>query len=357
MTFPYIKFGAKVLTVLLACLLFIAASMAQSNKYTLRTIAFYNVENLFDTIDDPDTIDEDYTPNGKNHYTAQAYTKKIKRTAMVIAEIGYTQRHQAPVIIGLAEIENYTVLHDLVRTESLGKYQYQIIHADSPDRRGIDVAILYQERYFKPIETEVIELRLWNDKGERIYTRDILYAHGYLDQEEIHLVVNHWPSRRGGKTRSDPKRMKAAFLVKNLITTILGKDPKARILIMGDFNDDPMDNSIKQGLLLPSDFEKQLEWSLFNPMEKMHKKGMNTLAYRDGLNLFDQILISSPLYKKEADQDGYHFYRAGIYNPNYLIVQHGRYKGYPYRSFENNRYSDGFSDHYPVFVELIKPYH
>ena len=328
----------------------------QSDKYTLRTIGFYNVENLFDTIDDPETIDEAYTPSGKNHYSHDDYLWKIKNTASVISEIGSNRKNTGPDIIGLAEIENFKVLNDLIHAEELYLQQYQIIHQDSPDRRGIDVALLYKTAFFTPIETESIELRLWNEKGEKIYTRDILYVQGILDDEVIHILVNHWPSRRGGKTRSDPKRMKAAYLVKKKTNQILLKESNAKIFILGDFNDDPMDNSIKLGLLLPTDLEKENSNYLFNPMEKMYKKGMNTLAYRDGLNLFDQIILSNNLLKVENNQTGFFFHRAGIYNPSYLISQNGKYKGYPLRSFTNSRYVGGYSDHFPVFVELIRPY-
>lgn len=325
----------------------------QKNKYAIRVIGFYNVENLFDTIDDPETIDEDYTPSGKNHYSGGDYAWKLKNTARVISEIGSTINHSGPVLMGLAEIENLRVLNDLVQTEELSKEQYSIIHKDSPDRRGIDVALLYQSKFFLPIDIESIELRLWNEKGERIYTRDILYVMGILDDEKIHVFVNHWPSRRGGKRKSDPKRMKAAYLLRSKITEILTEEPNAKIFIVGDFNDDPMDDSIKTGLLSHKDSITGLN-HLYNPMENMFKKGLNTLAYRDGLNLFDQIIISSNLLNENTTRLEYQLYKAGIYNPAYLISNDGIYKGYPLRSFQNNRYAGGYSDHFPVFIELIK---
>lgn len=340
---------------LIILLLFAHRTKGQNDKYVIRTIGFYNVENLFDTIDDPEKIDEAYTPSGKNHYSHHDYVQKIKNTAKVISEIG-SDRNRGPVLLGLAEIENFNVLHDLIQTDALRSKQYQIIHHDSPDRRGIDVALLYQIKFFSPIETKVIELRLWNEKGERIYTRDILYIKGILDDEKIHVLVNHWPSRRGGKSRSDPKRMKAAYLIKQQTDQIFMEDPHAKIFILGDFNDDPMDKSILSGLLLQSDIEKQSDAGFVNPMKRMHKKGMNTLAYRDGLNLFDQIIFSNSLSRMAYETTGYTFYRAGIYNPSYLITKHGKYKGYPLRSFVNNNYSGGYSDHFPVYVELIKPY-
>jgi len=341
--------------ILIILLLNAHQTKCQNDKYMIRTIGFYNVENLFDTIDDPEKIDEAYTPSGKNHYSHHDYVQKIKNTAKVISEIG-SEKNRGPVVLGLAEIENFNVLHDLIQTDALKSKQYQIIHHDSPDRRGIDVALLYQTRIFSPLENKVIELRLWNEKGERIYTRDILYIQGILDDEKIHILVNHWPSRRGGKSRSDPKRMKAAYLIKQHTDQIFMEDPAAKIFILGDFNDDPMDKSIQMGLLLESEIEKQFDTGFINPMKRMHKRGMNTLAYRDGLNLFDQIILSHSLSKIDQQTTEYTFYRAGIYNPSYLISKHGKYKGYPLRSFENNRYSGGYSDHFPVYIQLIRPY-
>lgn len=319
-----------------------------------RTIAFYNVENLFDTIDDPQTFDEDYTPSGKNKYSSQDYFHKIGNTAKVVSQIGNSMNCDAPVIVGLAEIENFQVLDHLIQSEVLSDNHYQIIHYNSPDQRGIDVALIYKKQMFQPIESEAIELRLWSEKGERIYTRDILYVRGILDNEEIHVFVNHWPSRRGGKSRSNPKRMKAAYLVKQKMEQILLAVPNAKIIILGDFNDDPKDKSIAYGLLKPSKTEIALSKFLFNPMQRMYNKGMNTLAYRDGINLFDQIIISNNLMTNNKNKKGFVLHSAGIYNPSYLITQSGKYKGYPYRSFQNNAFSGGYSDHYPVFIKLKK---
>lgn len=342
---------------LLAILLFseMAFLFGQTRKYSLRTVAFFNVENLFDTIDDPETIDEDYTPDGKNHFTSEDYFQKLTNTSKVISQIGSGNFNAGPVLIGLAEVENIRVLNDLVKTNALISGNYQIIHIDSPDRRGIDVAMLYQEDHFSPLNKEKVTVRLWDTQGKRIYTRDILHVHGILDGEEIHVIINHWPSRRGGKLRSDPKREKAAYLLKQLTDKIFSSDPKANIIIMGDFNDDPIDDSIQKGLLLKSEVEEQTKNHFFNPMLHMYKKGLNTLAYRDGLNLFDQIIICGNLLKKNTNKQGYFFYRAGIYNPAYMIVSSGRYKGYPLRSYVNNRFSGGYSDHFPVYIELIKP--
>lgn len=343
-------------SVLFILLFTFAISYAQVNKYTIRTVAFYNVENLFDTIDDSAILDDDYTPEGKNNYTAANYHHKIENIAAVINRIGTDIAKSSPVILGLAEIENLTVLEDLVKSDQIKNQQYQIIHYDSPDRRGIDVAFIYKEAFFNPIHHEKIELKIWDENGTRIFTRDLLWVSGIMDNEVIHFIINHWPSRRGGRSRSEPKRMKAAYMVRQIISKIYQEYPEAKIIIMGDFNDDPINKSIKEGIMESLDSSKTNNDHFFNPMEKMFKKGLNTLAYRDGLNLFDQMILSKNLLRTQKLIGDLTFFKAGIYNPEMLTTQTGKYKGYPYRSFENNKYVGGYSDHYPVYICLIKAF-
>ncbi len=342
------------LSFLFTVFLFIQTPQSQNKNYKIRTIAFYNVENLFDTIDNPDTFDEDFTSKGKNHYTSKIYWKKIEKTGRVISEIGKEKTKTSPAIIGLAEIENYIVLEDLTRSKYLINKQYQIIHFNSPDMRGIDVALLYQEKYFIPIEQESFEVKLWDENGKRIFTRDILVVHGFLDNEQIYIIVNHWPSRRGGQKKSNPRREKAAYVAQQIIDNIKSENANAKIILMGDFNDDPIDKSLKTGLNSVGKIKKLDKENLYNPMENMYKNGLNTLGYRDGLNLFDQILMSYHFVSLDQTYQTYQFYKAGIFNPQYVINQTGRYKGYPYRSFQNNNYAEGYSDHFPVYIYLIK---
>jgi len=325
----------------------------QNTKYKIRTIAFYNVENLFDTINNPNTFDDDYTRKGKNNYTSKIYWDKIEKLSTVISQIGFNKTNTSPALIGLAEIENRFVLQDLINAKKLKNKQYQIIHFDSPDVRGIDVALLYQEKYFTPISQEKFEVKLWEASGKRIYTRDILLVSGILDSELIHIIVNHWPSRRGGQIKSNPKREKAAYITQKIINKINLENENAKIIVMGDFNDDPTDKSIKIGLKASAELEL-IPNTLYNPMEKMYKNGLNTLGYRDGLNLFDQILMSDDCISLDKNYIFFKFYKAGIFNPNYIITQKGRYKGYPFRSFQYNNYTGGYSDHYPVYIYLIK---
>ncbi|MCB0454329.1 MAG: endonuclease/exonuclease/phosphatase family protein [Flavobacteriaceae bacterium] len=335
-------------------LLFISATFGQNEKqYKINTIAFYNVENLFDYEDDPLTFDDDRTPEGKDHWTKEIYEAKLANMAKVIAEIGKDVTGTSPVIIGVCEIENLRVLEDLANQEPLLPLDYGIIHFDSPDRRGIDVALLYKKGVFTPTNYKPYELVIYDDqdRSKRVYTRDQLLVSGMLDGEKIHVIVNHWPSRSGGEARSRPKRIKAAQLNKHIIDSLFSEDPYAKIITMGDLNDDPTSPSVKDVLNVKSEREGMKMKELYDPMVDMYKKGLGTLAYRDGWNLFDQIIISTELTKK--DYSSYRFYKAGIYNKNYLETPRGQYKGYPYRSFANG-FTGGYSDHFPVYMYLIK---
>jgi len=326
----------------------------EKKAYKVNTIAFYNLENLFDTENDPLTYDDDRTPDGKDHWTEEIYQDKLKNMAKVMAEIGADVSGNTPTIIGVCETENRKVLEDLVNQETLVEQDYGIIQFDSPDRRGIDVALLYKKKLFTPTHYKAKELLIYddNDKSKRVFTRDQLVVGGMLDGEKIHLIVNHWPSRSGGEKRSRSKRIKAAKLNRQIIDSIFSDEPYAKIITMGDFNDDPTSPSVKDHLNAQRESNGMQMRELFNPMEDLAKQGYGSLAYRDSWNLFDQIIISTELTKK--DFSSYRFYKAGIYNKTYLVNAHGRYKGYPYRSFASGSYTGGYSDHFPVYIYLVK---
>ncbi|WP_261376378.1 endonuclease/exonuclease/phosphatase family protein [Gillisia sp. Hel_I_86] len=338
---------------LIAVVLITDSSLAQERKdYNIYTIAFYNVENLFDTEDDPLTFDDDRTPLGKDVWTQEKYEDKIKNIARVISEIGVANSKTSPAIIGLCEIENLRVLEDLVSHPFLEKFNYQIIHYDSPDMRGIDVALLYQKSLFIPDESQSRRLLLYDldEPTKRIFTRDQLVVSGKLNGEQINIIVNHWPSRSGGEAKTNYRREKAAYLNKQIMDSLYKKDPFAKILSMGDFNDDPTDKSFKKILKTNNNRKTIMAQELFNPMESMVKQGKGSLAYRDSWNLFDQILVSESLL---GSPNGLQFYQAGIFNSHYLITQNGQYRGYPFRSYDYSGYTGGFSDHFPVFVYLV----
>ena len=345
----------NILLSLFACAILTATGFAQEQKqYAIITVAFYNMENLFDFEDDPLTFDNDRTPDGKDHWTQEMYQAKLKNMAQVISEIGAEESGGPPVIIGLCEIENRQVLEDLVNQPSLIKTDYGIIQFDSPDWRGIDVALLYQKRLFTLTNYKSVPLYIYDslDPSKRVFTRDQLVVSGMLDGELIHVLVNHWPSRRGGEARSSPKRVRAAKLNRHLIDSLFSRDPYAKIITMGDFNDDPTNRSIKKHLRTKNKRADLKLKELYNPMERLFKKGIGTLAWRDNWNLFDQIIVSTELTLQ--DYDSYRLFKAGIFNKPYLANPKGQFKGYPFRSFNNGSFTGGYSDHFPVYLFLIK---
>lgn len=337
--------------------IFVAFSTyAQQNqkKYKIRTVGFYNLENLFDTKNDPEKNDEASPIMEMKGDKEEVYLDKIDKLGEVISQLGAEKARTSPAILGVAEVENKKVLEDLVASEKLKKKRYSIIHFDSPDKRGIDVGLLYQSRYFKPIHFEAFNPNIY-DQNYKVYTRDILLVSGYLDDELIHIIVNHWPSRRGGEAKSRPLREKAAYKVKQIIEKIKLNDPNPKVLIMGDFNDDPINSSFKTVLQTKSKKKNVNEGDVYNPYEDMFRRGFNTLGYRDNINLFDQIMFTSPLLNKgKKDFSTYKMFKSGIFNKRFLTQKNGRYKGYPFRSFSYGKYTGGYSDHYPVYMYLIK---
>ncbi|WP_405574198.1 endonuclease/exonuclease/phosphatase family protein [Winogradskyella sp. Asnod2-B02-A] len=341
------------LTVMLLCA-FVSLSAQEKKKYKIHTVAFYNLENLFDTINDTTKFDEASPIMELNQaLRAKAYVKKIQNMAKVVADIGYEDTKNTPAIIGVSEVENRQVLVDLVNDPQLLDKDYGIIHFDSPDKRGIDVALLYQKSLFRPIEASSHELLIYDDSTrERVYTRDQLLVSGELEGDLIHVIVNHWPSRSGGEARSRFKRVAAGTLNKRIIDSLQSIDPYAKILTMGDFNDNPTNDSMKKEIKAEGDKEKVKLKGIYNPYEDLFKKkGLGTTGYRDAWSLFDMILMSQPFLEK--DYSSFRFYKAGIFNKSYLTNKEGRYKGYPLR-MSNAGLSGGYSDHFPAYIYLIK---
>ena len=343
----------RILLFLFASLIMSTNSFSQDKQYKIRTVAFYNLENLFDTINNPAKNDEASPMMEMKGNRSKVYWDKIDRLGSVLSQIGLEKTKNSPVLIGVVEIENDTVLKDLINGKNLKDKHYKYVHYDSPDKRGIDVGLLYQPRYFKPVSHKAYPLMIYNTEGERVYTRDQLLVSGYLDDELIHVIVNHWPSKRGG-TRSIPFREKAAALNLKIIAEVREKEANAKILTMGDFNDDPIESGFKKIMKTKSKKDKVAENDLYNPYESMYKKGLNTAGYRDNINLFDQIIVSSQFVTTTKDFSSFKMLNAYIYNPKYLINSKGRYKGYPKRSFSYGSYTGGYSDHFPVYIYLVK---
>jgi len=321
-------------------------------SYQIRTIAFYNVENLFDTIDDVATRDDRRTPLGKDRWTSVRYAHKIDNLAYVISQIGILNRKSAPDLLGLCEVENRAVLQDLVEHPKLAPFNYGIVHMNSPDERGIDVALLYKKHLFIPSDFKSHRLLLFNEDGYRDYTRDQLVVSGFLDGEVFSILINHWPSRSGGEERSNSLRVLAAQRNKHIIDSLLRVDPKTKVITMGDLNDNPIDHSLKKTLgsvRLPKMADSI---RLYNPMERLYRKGVGSLAYRDQWHLFDQILLNHQLL--QSQYENYTFWKAQVFAPAFLITQKGRYKGYPFRTYSGGAYTGGYSDHFPVYIYVLR---
>ncbi len=313
-------------------------------KENIFTIGFYNVENLFDTIDDPKTLDDDFTSKGKRKWSYKRYKNKIKKLSSVISQLGGERSKRPPVIVGLVEVENAGVVKDLAHSSALRKYHYGFVHYDSPDSRGIDVALLYNKQSFEILRSKSFPLFLKDEEGERDYTRDILAVSGNLNGELVHILVNHWPSRREGVEETEYKRIEAAKLVRSIVKTIQSENENAKILIMGDFNDNPKSKSIKQHLIT-EDF--------YNPMESLWDRNFKgTLTYEGKWNLFDQIIITKNFLNKENNRHS--FKHAEVFNKDWLTVFKGKLKGSPFRTYIGKWYQGGFSDHFPVYVYLKK---
>ena len=327
-------------------------SQKKGKQYNIRTLAFYNLENLFDTINDT-TINDEASPMMElKTGRSEVYKKKVQNTASVIAKIGAKTSKNTPAVIGLSEVENRSVIEDLANDPALVEKDYGIIHFESPDERGIDVALMYQKALFSPLNSSSHELKLIGSDGDRDYTRDQLLVSGYLEGDLIHLIVNHWPSRSGGEARSRSKREAAAALNKRLIDSLQSIDQYAKIFSMGDLNDNPTNTSLKKVLKAKGNKKRVGFKGIYNPMESFFKKGLGSNAYRDAWSLFDQILITKPLL--DYDYSSFRFYKAGIFNAQFLITKKGQFKGYPFRSFSWGGFTNGYSDHFPVYVNVIK---
>ncbi|WP_309642268.1 endonuclease/exonuclease/phosphatase family protein [Flavobacterium sp.] len=356
--------------VFLFLLFIVGSAKSQQKKFVVHTVAFYNFENLFDTINQANN-DEEWLPRGAQNWTSKKYHQKLENLARVLSEIGTGENPNSPTFIGGAEIENRGVLEDLIKQPKLAVNDYGIVHFESPDKRGIDVALLYQKKHFKPTSSVNIPLLIYRnatkekdketeedkadkDKieaktGERVYTRDILLVTGFLDGEEVNIMVNHWPSRSGGEKKSSPFREAAGRLDRKIMDSIYKINPNAKIINMGDLNDGTYNKSVKEGIGAKRKKEEVKEFGVYNPFEQMAKDGNCTLFYRDAGDIFDQIMVSETLIK--TDYSSFRYWKAGIYNKPYMITTTGAYKGYPLRHGANEI---GFSDHFPAYIYLIK---
>ncbi len=308
---------------------------------SLHSIAFYNLENFFNTVDDPNTFDEDFTPSGKYAWSKTRFRKKTYKLATVIANIAKDETQKVPVLLGVAEVENRFVLEELTKSKPIQDVNYQIIHYDSPDERGIDVAVLYDPKYFEVAHSEAIPIKIEDEKGEIDATRDGLYVRGLLNNEEVHVFVCHWPSRRGDSESTNYKRVQAAKQMTSFIENNEAISENSKIIIMGDFNDGPANESIEKYLVTNR---------FYNPFESLKDIARGSLNYNEEWILFDQIIISHNFLRTEKNKNS--FKEANIFDKHFLKEFEGKHEGNPFRTYKGKRYLGGYSDHFPVYILL-----
>lgn len=317
---------------------------AQSTERVL----FYNVENLFDTKDDTLKRDEEFLPGQDRFWSENRLNKKLRRTYQVIVAASL---NNPPVIVGMCEVENASVLNQLLATTPLGQMGYRFIHHESPDRRGIDVAMLYQKDKFIPIAFHAIPVI--DEQNKHFKTRDILHVEGILGGDTLHIFVNHWPSKYGGVLETIPLRMLAAKTLKNNITAIFANNKNANIFVMGDFNDGPNEESILY-LLTNSTEDSRGNLNLLHPATQVSLKFRGSHKYHGKWELLDQMMVSENLTDSIGLQVNLQSFT--VFSPNFLLEKDEKYLGtQPNRTYVGYKYHDGFSDHLPVMIDLILP--
>lgn len=335
----------------LTIILLIAActlGYAQEKRFALYCVAFYNMENLFDTIHDEGRNDYDFLPSGSYKWNTLKYQSKLKNLSKVISRLGGDKlQAMGPAAIGLAEVENSKVLDDLIRQDAIKERGYQYIHYEGQDLRGIDCALLYNPMLFQPVESSLVPYVHPDDTTYK--TRGFLVVSGYMAGERVTFIVNHWPSRAA----TSPARERAATQVRAIKDSLMVADPANKIIIMGDLNDDPVNKSVTECLGAKHETKGLAATDLYNPWWKTFvKQGIGTLMYNGAWNLFDQIIISGNLVGK--DRSTLKFYKNEVFNPDYMFQKEGKYKGYPLRTTAGGVWLNGYSDHLPTQVFLIK---
>ncbi len=310
---------------------------------------FYNTENMFDTHNDSLFNDEEFLPGSERRWTSARYYNKLSNTFKTIAAIGETE---PPEIICFAEVENKRVLQDLLYKTPMEKYPFEIVHYNSPDQRGIDVAVLCRKDIIKVIYSEPLKINYSTNSDSR--TRDILYLKIRTNQADtVHLFVNHWPSRRGGKKQSEDKRLFVAKILRQKVDSIMADNPESKIIITGDFNDEPNDISLTQSLQAKMPIEDIQLNTLYDLSGKMLAEcNCGTYRYRANWDMLDQFIVSGSLLKKSS---GLHSCIScmDIADYNFLLREDEKYGGMkPFPTYQGPRYQGGFSDHLPIYLDL-----
>ena len=329
----------------------VATLSAQDKPYS---VVFYNLENLFDIYNDPETHDDEFTPQGVKQWNETRYQKKLTNMERVLFDIA-AQQKEYPIVIGVSEIENRSVLEDLISQPKLKGANYRICHYDSPDARGVDVAFLYRPDVFKIQGSDNIKLHV--DGLPNFRTRDLVVMWGTIEGEPFYFLVSHWPSRLGGKEASQFKRDACAKQIREIKDSLLRENPATKVIVMGDFNDDATDDSIVEVMGAKRKVKELQPGDFFNPYNEMLRAGLGTLAYQDEWNLFDNICVTENLVNAERGTlriiKGKKYY-GNIFTRPYMLQLEGQYKNYPLRTFVSNNFQNGFSDHFPVYIYIGK---
>lgn len=330
------------------------SSQAQDKKVATFGVAFYNLENLFDTINNNGKYDLEFSPAGSHKWDGKKYWSKINNLGYAISQMATKTTPIGPAVIGASEIENKSVLEDLVKADAIKDWNLQIVHHDSPDRRGVDVGLLYNPKLFRVLQVQNYKLEI--EELPNFLTRDQMCVVGLMGTPQtgysrVAIIVNHWPSRRGGEAESSWLREAAAKLNAEIAKDLLEKYPDIGIITMGDLNDDPYNKSVSQVLGAVKDINKTQPGGFYNPFWEKLDKGIGSYIYRGGWNLFDQIIINSNLVDGKC---GLKFYAAEVLNKSFLLQQDGQYKGYPLRTFSGGAWTNGYSDHLPTEIFLVK---
>ncbi len=342
-----------VLTSILLLFLAVQAGFAQ-RKFSVYAVGFYNQENLFDTCHDEGKRDYDFLPNGSYRWNGLKYAHKLHNMAKALADMGTDMLPGVGcAVIGLSEVENAKVLEDLTAQEPLHKRGYKYVHIEGPDRRGIDCAMLYNPSLFTVKSSKLVPYIPELKKDSGFHTRGFLTVTGELAGEQVAVIVCHWPSRFS----PSPYRERAAFLVRNVKDSLQRLNPDMKIMVMGDMNDDPTNHSMKDVLKAKAEVNELKDGDMYNPWYNLLvKEGTGTLSYQGSWNLFDQIVMTPNLVNKNGQKDysSLKFLRNRICRFDYLFNTEGKYKGTPKRTHAGGIWLDGYSDHLPVVVYLVK---
>ncbi len=306
-------------------------------------VGFYNVENLFDTKDEPRKDDNEFTPKGRNEWSNERYNRKLDLIAKVIDYMG------EPGLMGLAEVENATVLKDLAKNKAFDNSDYGYVHQESPDNRGIDVALLYDKQEYDLIKSDYIRINFPRSIVSGYTTRDVLYAN-LKDKKGnyYHMFVNHWPSRRDGKEASEPKRTYVAAQVMKKVDEIRKKYDDANIILVGDFNDEPTDKSISQVLGAKGTTKNASAKELYNLSAQADRAGYGSYNYRGNWNMLDQMIVSGTL----LDGKGAEVSKLQVFQRKFMLFKHPKNGYTPNRTYGGSRYYGGYSDHLPICAEI-----